>query len=79
MHIFMANFKMRANTCTYFQNGSPLRSSAQNIDILSGSNRSVYCQLGYMYATKRLVPMYRCTLRKTLCTQLSTSCIKFCK
>ena len=40
MHIFMANFKMRANTCTYFQNGGPLRSSAQNIDILSGSNRS---------------------------------------
>ena len=41
MHIFMVNFKMRANTCTYFQNGGPLRSSAQNIDILSGSNRSV--------------------------------------
>ena len=31
---------MRANICTYFKNGSPLASSAQNIDILSGSNRS---------------------------------------
>ena len=42
MYIFMANFKMRANTCTYFKNGDPLASSAQNIDILSGSNRSDY-------------------------------------
>ena len=32
---------MRANTCTYFKNGGPLASSAQNIDILSRSNRSV--------------------------------------
>ena len=40
MHIFMAIFKMRANICTYFKNGSPLVSSAQNIDILSGSNTS---------------------------------------
>ena len=32
--------KMRANICTYFKNGSPLVSSAQNIDILSGSNSS---------------------------------------
>ena len=37
----MANFKMRANTCTYFKNAGPLASSAQNIDILSGSYRSV--------------------------------------
>ena len=36
----MANFKMRANTCTYFKNAGPLASSAQNIDILSRSNRS---------------------------------------
>ena len=33
----MAIFKMRANICTYFKNGSQLVSSAQNIDILSGS------------------------------------------
>ena len=38
----MANFKLRANTYTYFKNGTPLMSSAQNIDILSGSNRSEY-------------------------------------
>ena len=38
----MANFKMRANTCTYFKNGDPLVSSTQNIDILSGSNRSAF-------------------------------------
>ena len=36
----MANSKMRANICSYFKNGSPLMSSAQNIDTLSGSNRS---------------------------------------
>ena len=36
----MANFKMRANICTYFKNADPLVSSAQNIDILSGSPRS---------------------------------------
>ena len=40
MHIFMAIFKMRANICTYFKNAGPLMSSAQNIDILSGSARS---------------------------------------
>ena len=40
----MANFNMRANICTYFKNGSLLVSSAQNIDILSGSNRSVCTQ-----------------------------------
>ena len=31
---------MRANICTYFKNADPLVSSAQNIDILSGSPRS---------------------------------------
>ena len=36
----MAIFKMRANTCTYFKNGGLLMSSAQNIDIMSGSNTS---------------------------------------
>ena len=36
----MANFKMRANICTYFKNGDLLMSSTQNIDILSGSPRS---------------------------------------
>ena len=36
----MANFKMRANICTYFKNADPLVSSARNIDILSGSNSS---------------------------------------
>ena len=40
INICMANFILRANICTYFKNGSPLVSSAQNIDILSGSNRS---------------------------------------
>ena len=42
MYIFMANFKMRANICTYFKNGSLLVSSAKNIDILSGSNSSEF-------------------------------------
>ena len=41
--IFMANLKLRAHTCTYFKNAGPLTSSARNIDILSGSNRSVNC------------------------------------
>ena len=41
MYIFMAIFLMRANICTYFKNTDPLVSSAQNIDILSGSPRSV--------------------------------------
>ena len=39
MHIIMEIFKMRANICTYFKNGSQLVSSAQNINILSGSPR----------------------------------------
>ena len=50
MYIFMANFKMRANTCTYFKNGGPLASSAQNIDILSGSNRSE-CNFGFLFTS----------------------------
>ena len=36
------NFKMRANTCPYFKNADLLVSSAQNIDIMSGSNTSDY-------------------------------------
>ena len=36
----MAILKMRANICPYFKNADPLVSSAQNIDILSGSPRS---------------------------------------
>ena len=38
----MANFKMRANICTYFKNEDLLMSSAQNIDILSGRPRSAH-------------------------------------
>ena len=40
MYIFMAIFKMRTNICTFKKNGSLLLSSAQNIDILSGSPTS---------------------------------------
>ena len=40
----MANFKMRANICTYCKNADLLVSSARNIDILSGSNSSEYIE-----------------------------------
>ena len=32
---------MRANICTYFKNGSPLASSAQNIDISSRTREGI--------------------------------------
>ena len=38
MSIFNANFKMRANICTYLKK----LSSAQNINILSGSPTSAF-------------------------------------
>ena len=36
----MAILKMRANICPNYKNADPFMSSAQNIDIMSGSNTS---------------------------------------
>ena len=52
MYIFMSILKVRAIIGTYLKNTVPLVSSARNIDILSGSNRSGFEQfLSYMVWT----------------------------